>query len=299
LFTDFLSKLDFIGYGENHNCISHAIVHACERIFFLSKCSKDGFDVIYKEAIHTPVLTESNVGRVFLLSNRGGKILGHKELEVCYFIELLLTGMWYLTLLFLLQVTGSVIERFCPKHKYLAWTIFYLMIYISSKLWMIHELKFLTPFFVLAIILRNYDWSKCSMLLGMAALFIFIFTMQFYSFECSMYQMTDDVFTVRYHQLAVIRFIAGLSGSVLIIWITTYLQRIRRPALLLANIGTITLPIYVLHQKFLIINHIFHVETTNIAVLVFLTIVVTTLSIALYRILRKNKYLRLLLFGEK
>jgi len=299
LFTGLLSKLDFIGYGENHNCISHAIVYACEWIFFLSKRSKNGFDVIYKEAIHAPVLTESNMGRFFLFSNRGGKILGHKELEICYFIELLLTGMWYLTLLFLLQVTGAAIERFFTKHKYLAWMIFYLIIYMSPTLWMIHELKFLTPFFVLAIILRNYDWSRCSLLLGGAALFAFIFTMQFYSFECSMYRMTDNVFTIRYHQLAVIRFIAGLSGSILIIWLTTYLQRIRRASLILANIGMITLPIYVLHQKFLIINGIFHVETTNIAVLVFLTAAVAILSIALYRILRKNKYLRLCLFGEK
>lgn len=206
--------------------------------------------------------------------------------------------MWYLTVLFILQVIGAVIEHYTPKIKYIVWAIFYLLIYISPDFWMGHELKFLTPFFVLAIALRRYDWSKCSLWIGLLSLMIFVAVMQFYTFEHSLYKMTDNVFTVRYHQFALIRFIAGLSGSVFVMWLTTYIQQIRHLVRPLIYIGMITLPIYVLHQKFLMINNVLGMETTNIIVLLLFAIMDVVLSILTYKILSKNKYLRLFLFGK-
>lgn len=229
----------------------------------------------------------------------GGKILGHKALDLGYFFNLFFTGMWYLTVLFMLQVIGASIEHYTPKIKYIVWAIFYLLIYISPDFWMGHELKFLTPFFVLAIALRRYDWSKCSLWIGLLSLMLFVAVMQFYTFEHSLYKMTDDVFTVRYHQFALIRFIAGLSGSVFVMWLTTYIQQIRYLVRPLIYIGMITLPIYVLHQKFLMINNVCHIQTTNTMSLLLLAIVDITLSVLIYKLLKNNKYLNLILFGGK
>lgn len=226
-------------------------------------------------------------------------MLGNKTFEIEYFLSLLFTGMWYLTLLFLLQVVGVIIEQFASKFKYIVWLLFYVIVYMAPVFWMGHELKFLTPYFILAIAQRKYDWAKCPLWVGILSLVIFVAIMQFYTFEHSLYRMTDDVFTIRYHLFALIRFIAGLSGSVFVLWLTTYIQRIRHLVRPLISIGMTTLPIYVLHQKFLMINKVFCMETTNVIVLLLLAIMDVLFSVMLYKILKKNKYLNLLLFGGK
>lgn len=169
---------------------------------------------------------------------------------------------------------------------------------MSPNFWMGHELKFLVPYFLLAIAFRKYDWSKCPLYIGSLSLLIFVIIMKFYTFEHSMYRMTDNVFTIRYHLFALIRFIAGLSGSIFVLWMTTYIQCIRQVVKPLTYIGMTTLPIYVLHQKFLILNKIFNISITNIMILLFFTIMDLVLSIIIYKILSKNKYLNLFLFGE-
>lgn len=90
--------------------------------------------------------------------------------------------------------------------------------------------------------------------------------MKVYTFEHSMYRMSDNIFTIDYHLSAFIRFIAGLSGSICVIWLASYLQKIKNITILIAKIGLITLPIYVLHQKFLIINKILHINTNNLII---------------------------------
>lgn len=97
---------------------------------------------------------------------------------------------------------------------------------------------------------------------------------------------------------AFIRFIAGLSGSICAIWLASYLQKIKNITILIAKIGLITLPIYVLHQKFLIINKILHINTNNLIILICFTAIDIFLSVIIYKFLKKNKTLSLLLFGE-
>lgn len=156
----------------------------------------------------------------------GSKLFSSQYIDFKYFINLTLTGAWYLTLLFILQIIGAMIERFYAQYKYIAWSVIYLIIYIAPQLWMMRELKYLTPFFIIAIALRKYDWSKCSYKIGILFLLIFIVTMKVYTFEHSMYRMSDNIFTIDYHLSAFIRFIAGLSGSICVIWLASYLQKI-------------------------------------------------------------------------
>lgn len=265
--------------------------------FYPSVLKTDSISFIKKRFIHL-YLPSLVWGAFSCLLIGGGKMLGNKTFEIAYFLSLLFTGMWYLTLLFLLQVVGAVIEHFASKFKYIVWLLFYLIVYMAPDFWMGHELKFLTPYFILAIALRKYDWAKCPLWVGLLSLMIFVAVMQFYTFEHSLYKMTDDVFTVKYHQFAIIRFIAGLSGSVFVMWLTTYIQRIKQIIKPLAYIGMTTLPIYVLHQKFLMVNNVFCMETTNVIVLLLFAIMDVVLSILTYKMLSKNKYLHLFLFGK-
>ncbi len=40
--------------------------------FFLSECSKNRYDTLYKETLYTSILAKFDMGTIFLFSNRGG-----------------------------------------------------------------------------------------------------------------------------------------------------------------------------------------------------------------------------------
>lgn len=265
--------------------------------FYPSVQKTDMMNFINKRFIHL-YLPSLMCGLFSCFLIGGGKLFSSQHLDLKYLINLIFTGAWYLTLLFILQIIGAMIERFYSQYKYIAWGCVYMMIYVAPQLWMIRELKYLTPFFIIAIALRKYDWSKCSYKIGVLFLLIFIVTMRFYTFEHSMYRMSDNFFTTDYHLSAFIRFIVGLSGSICIIWLSSYLQDIKNITILIAKIGMITLPIYVLHQKFLIINRILHISTNNLIILICFTVIDLFLSLITYKFLKKDKTLSLLLFGK-
>ena len=50
----------------------------------------------------------------------GSKLFSSQYIDFKYFINLTLTGAWYLTLLFILQIIGAMIERFYAQYKYIA-----------------------------------------------------------------------------------------------------------------------------------------------------------------------------------
>lgn len=59
-----------------------------------------------------------------------------------------------------------------------------------------------------------------------------------------------------------------------------------------------TLPVYALHQKPLIINKFFEYSTGSIVLWILLSFFLIGFSVIIYKILSKNIYLSLYLFGE-
>lgn len=234
----------------------------------------------------------------------GNKIMNGKELDPEYFVVLITTGLWFLTVLFMLSVTGALIERFFKgKAVAAAWVVAYAVVYVTPPLphnfLCMNELEFLLPFFCGGMVFRRFDWSKCPAWLFVLSCAVFVYLlMDVYTFDCSVYKMDGATFTADYAWKTMVRIVSGASGIVCSVYVCVWLYKaraLRRPVI---YIGMLTLPIYALHQKFLTPTRLFDYKTDNILLIFAVSIVIILLSVGTYKVLR-NKYIRLLFFGER
>lgn len=267
--------------------------------FFLSsvqKCSST-CDFINKKfrRIYLPSLSW---GMFNVLLIGGGKVFSHKSLDWLYLLDSLFTGLWFLTILFLFSVMGCLIHQACKKMCWLAWIIIILAIYFIPAGFMVNEMKFLLPFFVMAIWLSKYDWQNIKWWQTFIAIIVFILSLQIYTFDYSIYRMGSNVFSMEYFQHTWVRFVSGVSGSIATIGFTKILFQLQLLKKWTVYIGSMTLPVYALHQKPLIINKFFEYSTGSIVLWILLSFFLIGFSVIIYKILSKNIYLSLYLFGE-
>lgn len=228
------------------------------------------------------------------------KILTQKPIEVTYFVDLIFTGMWFLTALFIIECVCAFLYHFCRGYSYIAVCILYCILYVSPQFWMRNELLFLLPFFVGAMALGDVKWISCPWWLAAVALIVFVGCLQIYTFDYSMYRMDSDIYSLSYHKKNAIRLLGGGAGIILSVYLCKWLSMLNRLRWL-ALIGTITLPIYVLHQKFLMPLRAIEwtVDSYYIYIVaILLSVVITLLSIVFYKLFHRIKLCRILMFGE-
>lgn len=224
-----------------------------------------------------------------------------KVINIGYFANVFFEGLWFLTTLFVLSVIGLLFERKLksPKLFYLGWFVFYSVIYLLPDFWIFDHLEFLTPFFVLGIILRKIRLNELPWKVLFASCVIFIVTFHYYDFSCSLYELSNNPLNLEYLYKTILRILGGTSGIFLTFFVVRSFTKLNRyPKEFLSKIGFVTLPIYVLHQKLLMINMIFHIQIFYWIILFCLTVFFMYASMIAYKIIRQNKYLGFLLFGE-
>lgn len=266
--------------------------------FFLHSLSKNTLtDFIQKRFIrlYLPSLSWGLIGSLLI---GGGKILKHSDIDISFFITNTFTGMWFLTILFFLSAVGAVIEKKSKGYNLFCWLLLFVIITVMPEFWMRKELLFMMPFFVCAIYYSKYDWNKIPSYIAFTSFAIFIMAFQHYSFKDSMYQMTDQWQTFNYHRSFILRFILGLTGSVNVLWICSHIRKFEKLTSMLISLGVTTLPIYVIHQKFLLPFVVTNFHYANIAIYILGTITIIALSLMVYKTFVKNKHCKLLLFGE-
>ena len=267
--------------------------------FFISSCHKYNTSQFLKKKFNRLYLPSLFWGLINLMIIGGGKLLHHEPIEFDYFAMTLLTGMWFLTILFIFNIIGFAIEKTCPKFRYHIWFIVWFISNLLPCIWMRNETVFLLPFFVVAILFSKNHWEKCGNLIGVVSIVVFIIMLQFYSFDMSLYKMTSEFFTIQYHYYAAIRFCIGFSGCLSTIVIFKLIKSSTILGKILIYLGNISLPIYVIHQNFLNVNEFSQVSTDNILYWLIISIIIIFASIAVYKICTKSKTLGLLMFGEK
>lgn len=266
--------------------------------FFLSSVSKSSISDFLRKRFMRLYIPSLMWGLFNVILLGGGKMLTHGTVELDYLASLLFTGMWFLTVLFMLSVVGALIEWKTSKYRYCLWLMVYIGINLPPDFWMRKELIAMMPFFVGSMLASKWDWSRIPAWLGIISVTIFFGLFQIFSFDDTMYRISDEVFTIPYHQSALIRIVIGACGSIAVIWMSKYLVRQAGISRVLIYLGGITLPIYVLHQKFLLPNFYFAYTTSNIFIVVTVACAITIMSIGAYSLLKKNRYIRALLFGE-
>lgn len=245
--------------------------------------------------LYIPSLSWGIIGACLMLVY---KLINSKDIEVGYFIYLIFTGMWFLTALFFLSVIGIFLYRFVRNHFFLAWAFVYSILYFTSPLWMVNEVKFLLPFFVAGIFFSKYDWKHVPLWLFSLSSILFMITIYVYDWSFTLYTMNENsILTWTYFYKTLVRVIGGTSGIICILYVCKYIGKIRYLNSFLMYLGGVTLPIYVLHQNFIDILKFFKYETKNIAIIFIVSVIIIELSIFLYKMM-KCQLFKVCLFGE-
>lgn len=266
--------------------------------FFLHSVDKRGTKEFIRTRFVHLMFPSLTIGLVNCCIVGVSKILTHKQLDFTYFMDVLFTGLWFLVVLFILSVLGCLFRK-CLKNKmYLGWIIFLLIFYLIPEGWMVHELKYLAPFFVGAMYLRKYQWDKISTIVTISFTFLFFILFHYFEFSHTMYQMTDDSFSFTFFMQYIYRTLIGISGIIISILFCKCIVSIIFFTNGLVCLGKISLPIYVLHQKFLFWNDAVKLHIDNITGIFCISLVLIILSIFSYKILIRNSILALLLFGK-
>lgn len=266
--------------------------------FFYPSIAKNTFMGNLKKKfkhLYLPSLCWGIIGACMMLAF---KIITHKEIDVSYFVYLVFTGMWFLTALFLLSVIGAILYEYLRKYFYTAWFFVFTILYFIPSAWMINEIKFLLPFFVMAIFCSKWNWQSVPVWLFVLSFILFFVAVNIYDWSFTLYSMGDmHILTWEFLYKTIVRLIGGISGIVCMLYLNKYIVRIKYLNASLLYIGGVTLPIYVLHQKFLMSSTILNYHTNNLFIICMVSVIIILLSILSYKILR-HKFFRKYLFGE-
>lgn len=258
---------------------------------------------IYKKFKHL-YLPSLVWGSFLALLIGGGKMLLRKQLELMPLTEIVFTGMWFLTVLFVLHVVGALIEKTIPLYKYIGWLIAYLIVYaIPCDIFMSRELKFMLPFFVFGIIWKESKVAKFPHYLGLICIAIYLTCLSKFTFEDTYYSMSGNVFTTDFITSLAYTIISGIVGCIAIIYQCQFIIRFETMNKLLIRLGCLTLPIYVLHQFLLKPFTFIHWNDIMLSLIpsgisLLISFMIIEGSIAIYRTI-KAPILKLCLFGEE
>lgn len=272
---------------------------AISGFFFYPSITKNSFTGNLKRKflhLYLPSLCWGIIGACMMFTF---KIMTHKEIDVDYLPYLVFTGMWFLTALFILSVIGLFLYRFIRDYFFMGWVVVFVILYFTPSLWMVNEVKFLLPFFVTAIFLRRYDWQQIPLWLFITSLFFYGGALYVYNWNFTLYSMsaTDVFLSWEYLYMTIVRVVGGISGIISVLYLSKYIEKSNIVSKCFSYIGGITLPIYVLHQKFLLPLNLLNYETDNLSIIFITSIVIVFFSVFAYKLM-KHKFFRWYLFGE-
>lgn len=236
--------------------------------------------------LYVPSLTVGGVNCFFYVLY---KIVMNETIDNIYVFHTIITGAWFLTLLFIFRVIGQVLLRCTNNHLFILGSLVILLLYFIPGYWMVNESKYLAPFFLLGYYCRNINIHSCDITnIKFLILFFIIFSafsisFSLFDYEYTMYMMNDDIVSTDYLFKYCIRLVCGLTGSLVVIILCSLVSPRSGWAKYLAYLGTITLPIYVLHQFFLMPNRFLNFNTSNILVFTLLSFFIILLSYLFYR----------------
>lgn len=229
-------------------------------------------------------------------------------------------SFWFLKALFIFYVLTSVLYLIAWRNVLLAILFAVLLLLLPTNILDYVHCISMYPYFIVGLLLYKYEkkfFHNKRLIVIVSAL---IYLMLSYFYHPREYNMYDHHFdwNAEYLYLYVIRFIIGTSASfVCIILIRKLCMMFNGHKIidLFAKIGTCTLGIYVFQYNFLMAGKYYCVEFVrrinpfkdtawefiyyDYVFCFILAIVVTAICTAMVLILRRTKYLRLVLLGER
>lgn len=227
---------------------------------------------------------------------------------------------WFLKALFIFYVLTTILYFLWKKIKWLSVICIILLLLLPVKILDYVHCISMYPFFIVGLLLWKYEdaFFKRKKLIILISLLLYISLSYFYTPK--EYNMYDHLFSwnSEYLLLYFIRILIGISASfICIICIRELCIKTGENSITnyLAKIGTCTLGIYVFQQNFMVIGKYYCIDFVQkinpfkdtiyefiyydyifcLACATIITLICTYMVI----IIRKTKYLRLILLGEK
>ena len=252
--------------------------------------------------LYLPSLVWGTIGAFIMILF---KMYTSKSIDGFYILHLVFVGLWFLTTLFILQVIGALIHKCFYKLPYvlLCWLLVWLIVCFTPNVFVLKYVEAMLPFFVLGFVWKRMK-NDIPVFVGLISIIVFYVVSRFFFWSDTMYSMDVDCFSFSYLKSTILRLVAGLSGIISVLWLVRLLYRfcvryIKTLEGVVVYIGTVTLPIYALHQKFLIPLRFLPFELPLSIRLTLLPLIIVALSIVFYLLLSKVRLLRMILFGEK
>lgn len=272
---------------------------AISGFFFVKSAEKSTIGALIKRRFVSIMLPSLTMGALDVILIGGAKIMKHKSLDLLYFTDLLFTGLWFLTVLFVLTVIGMVLyKKLRGRSFYFGWLVVWLFFYVLPDVWVFNQIEFLLPFYVFGIIGRNIKWEKMNACISVLALIGYCICFSLFTFDDTMYLMGSECFSLNYIYGTSLRLASGIFGILCSLAFVGCLSNFGDRVYKLAVVGSMTLPIYVLHQKFLIVNNVIRLQTDNYILMILLALILVVIASEIYKIFSKNRYIALLLFGK-
>lgn len=143
--------------------------------FFSKSADKYSLTQLIRKRFVQLMFPSLTVGLINVFLIGGGKLLMHSSMDILYLSELLFTGLWFLTVLFILTVVGTIIYKYCKGHFfYIGWLAFWGILYVLPDVWISNQVEFLCPFYIMGIATRNVQWWNIKWLVAFIALGIYI-----------------------------------------------------------------------------------------------------------------------------
>lgn len=162
------------------------------------------------------LLPSLTMGCCDALMMTGSKLIAGKPLDPEYLGSVIVVGLWFLTTLFMLSAVGALLHKSFKGWKfYIAWAgVYGLLLMPMPMVWVVNELRYMLPFFVIGIACGNLRWSAVPYWLGFVALLVFALCLFHYDWSCSLYEMQPDTMTLDWHAKQLLRIVGGLAGSI-------------------------------------------------------------------------------------
>lgn len=232
------------------------------------------------------------------LTGGGNWLILNKLPSLDLFVKNILFANWFLSVLFILSVIVAVVEKFGGHYKSILYFVSTVIIYLLPNIWYTAYCKWLMPYFLLAIVLSRFDWHNTNWQLTVVAAYVFGVSWHLFSDNPALLKVGTNIGSWVFHTDVITRTLAGIAGCIVTIYLCKLLFKLKATYESICYLGSISLPIYVIHVQICEVNDILHFATSNIMILMVVTIAMIAIPILTYRFCRRSRVLMLVLFGE-
>lgn len=224
--------------------------------------------------------------------------------------KLFIHGLWFLPVLFILCIIAKFIECQDKISKPLLWCIFIVGTQFLPEDLIFNGLKALGVFFCLGILSKYYQshivdfyqYYRTAINIGVFALFFIAY--RSFNFEHTLYVIETDYDTLQYWRNFAIRTLSGVTGIASCFIVGSFIDNKNvmgggKFKSCMSYLGVYSLQLYSIHVYlyYLLLSYL-NLQTNNLLLFLIYSIVVTILSLALIRIISKNRFTNKLFFGK-